>query len=65
MKTYATFAEAFEAAMIESASTFADPCYPCDACERRSPHQDLVRTPDRCGSVHPRCLTRWAELVSE
>lgn len=65
VRYFATFGEAFRAAMAEQASStsFAED-YPCDACGRRARNHELVRTPGGGGSVHPRCLPRWAELVS-
>ena len=59
--TFATFGEAFRAAM--ACSTFADPFYPCDACGKREQMHRLVRTPDGCASVHPRCLPRWGKEI--
>ena len=63
-RTFATFGEAFRAAMEESARDFVNPFYPCDMCGEQTPVGKLRRTPGGCGSVcSDACIFRWRNEV--
>lgn len=42
-RTFATFGEAFQAAMVEFAAEFVNPFYPCDLCGTQTETGALVK----------------------